>query len=286
VTQCNSDTDWVVSPVADPLVTVAVPSLNQGRFLEAALESILSQGIAVEVFVADGGSCDSSLDVLRRFAPYLAGWRSRPDAGQAAAINECIALGRAPYVAWLNSDDLYLPGGLAALVDALARQPDIPAAYGRARNIDADGRPLRWVRTEPFNPSRLARRCIVAQPASLVRREIWSALGGLDTRLDMAFDYDLWWRIYRQSGPLGCVDQAIACNRDHAQTKTRNRRARHYAEAIAVVRRHHGQVPPRWWLAWPYSVWWRGAIAWLRSPWIQQGRSEPRPGPKSPSPPR
>jgi hypothetical protein len=255
---------WVRRHVADPVVTVAVPSLNQGRFLEAALTSIFAQGIAVEVFVADAGSTDATIDVIQRFAHRLAGWRSQPDAGQAAAINECMALGHAPYVAWLNSDDLYLPGGLSTLVHALASQTAAPAVYGRARNIDADGLALGRVWTEPFNASRLATRCIVSQPASLVRREVWSALDGLDTRLDMAFDYDLWWRISRSYGSLGHVDQEIACNRDHAGTKTRNRRARHYAEALAVVRQHHGRVPLKWWLAWPYAVWWRGAMASLR----------------------
>lgn len=98
--------------MTSPLVTIAVPSFNQGRFLDDALASIFRQEIEVEVFVLDGGSTDESVRVLERWAPLLAGWRSGPDGGQAAAINEGIARGRAPYVCWLNSDDWFLPGGL------------------------------------------------------------------------------------------------------------------------------------------------------------------------------
>lgn len=254
---------WTLRPVAGPLVTLAVPSLEQGRFLAAALDSIFSQDLPVEVFVADAGSRDDTLEVLARYAPRLAGWRSRPDAGQAAAINECIALGRAPYVAWLNSDDLYQPDGLAAMARALADRPDAPAVYGGVRNVDAAGLPQGRVWTEPFDDRRLALRCIVSQPATLVRREAWAAVGGLDEGLDLAFDYDLWWRLSRRFGPLHYLAQELACNRDHAETKTRTRRLRHYSEAIAVVRRHQGWVPIKWWLAWPYAVGWRGARAYV-----------------------
>src|SRR5215204_968368 len=101
---------------AGPTVTVAVPSFNQGRYLDQALESIFAQEIPVEVFVCDGGSTDESVDVIRRWEGRLAGWRSQPDAGQSAAINEGVAKGSAPFVCWLNSDDWLLPGGLARLL--------------------------------------------------------------------------------------------------------------------------------------------------------------------------
>ena len=94
-----------------PLITIAVPSLNQGKFLDDALASIFNQFLCVEVFVLDGGSTDNSLDVIKKWERWLSGWRSHPDDGQSAAINEGIALGNAPFVCWLNSDDWFLPGG-------------------------------------------------------------------------------------------------------------------------------------------------------------------------------
>ena len=240
-----------------PLVTVAVPSFNQGRYLADALDSILSQDVPLEVFVVDGGSTDGSVGIIERYAPQLAGWRSHRDAGQSAAINEGIARGAAPYVCWLNSDDLYEPGGLRALVDALDAAPERPAVYGKAWNLDdRTGRksPV-WV--ESFDEHRLALRCIVSQPATLMRRSCWEAVGGIDERLHMSMDYDLWWRLYKGFGVLGFLDAFVAVNREHDATKTRNNRRLHYREAMAVVARHHGSVPLKWWLAQPYAVWFR-----------------------------
>src|SRR5262245_3095196 len=109
--------------MAEARVTIAVPSLNQGAFLREALQSLFAQNLPVEGFVVDGGSTDNSLDVIRKYEPRLAGWRSHADAGQSAAINEAVARGRAPYVCWLNSDDWLLPGALPALIAALERAP-------------------------------------------------------------------------------------------------------------------------------------------------------------------
>jgi GT2 family glycosyltransferase len=238
-----------------PVVTIAVPSYNQGRFLDAALASIFAQDVAAEVFVLDGGSTDGSLDVIKQYADRLAGWRSHPDGGQAAAINEGVARGTAPYVGWLNSDDTLLVGGLKLLVEALERAPHAPAAYGRVWNyVEQTGvqKPI-WV--EPFSERRLALRCIVSQPGTLIRRAAWESVGGLNRDLRMALDYDLWWRLYKQFAPLAFVDDFVALNRDHAETKTNTQRVRHYREAMAVVRKYHGRVPLKWWLAQPYAVW-------------------------------
>jgi hypothetical protein len=241
--------------VTPPIVTIAVPSYNQGRFLQEALNSIFDQDLPVEVFVADAGSSDGSVDVIKTFESRLAGWRSYADRGQAAAINEGIARGSAPYVGWLNSDDTLLDGGLKRLVDALECQPSAPAAYGKVWNhVEATGarRPV-WV--EPFSERRLALRCIVSQPGTLVRRRAWEAVGGIDETLRMAIDYDLWWRLYKNLGSLEFVDEFVALNRDHADTKTNTQRQLHYREAMAVVRKYHGHVPLKWWLAQPYAVW-------------------------------
>jgi glycosyltransferase involved in cell wall biosynthesis len=238
-----------------PVVTVAIPSYNQGRFLEQALESVFQQDLATEVFVADGGSTDNSVDVIRRFESRLTGWRSYSDRGQAAAINECISNGNAPYVCWLNSDDCLLEGALRRLVDTLERRTGTPAAYGKVWsrvNLSGNEKPIF---VEPFSEHRLAQRCIISQPGTLMTRAAWEAVSGVDENLNMAMDYDLWWRLYKKFGALIFLNEFVAVSRDHAETKTNLHRQLHYDEAIRIVREHYGRVPLRWWLAQPYSVW-------------------------------
>ena len=242
---------------AGPRVTIAVPSYNQGRYLDAALASIFAQEVPVEVFVADGGSTDESADVIRKWQHRLGGWRSHRDDGQAAAINESIAKGSAPYVCWLNSDDFFEPGGLAALLAALERNDEAAAVYGRAWNLVEKSQRKSPVWVTPFDERRFAMFCLISQPATLIRRTAWEAVGGVDPSLHMAMDYDLWWRLYKRVGPLEFIDQFVATNREHELTKTRTQRRLHYREAMAVVRKHYGRVPLKWWIAQPYSVWWR-----------------------------
>lgn len=243
--------------MCEPLITIAVPSFNQGRFLDNALASVFRENVPVEVFVMDGGSTDGSVEIIRNWEARLKGWRSHRDDGQAAAINEAIAMGKAPFVCWLNSDDWFVPGGLERLLAEIQSRPDVPAVYGRAWNIVEESGKRAPVWVERFSERRLATRCIISQPATLIRRSAWEAVGGVDSRLYMAMDYDFWWRLYKSFGEFGFVDSYVAVNREHKETKTRRNRRRHYAEAMAVVAKYYGRVPLKWWLYQPYSVWFK-----------------------------
>jgi GT2 family glycosyltransferase len=243
-----------------PQVTVAVPSFNQGKYLDQALQSLFGQMVEVEVFLADAGSADGTLDVVRKWESRLAGWRSYPDKGQAAAINECIARGSAPFVCWLNSDDWLLPGGLSRLIDGLAKAPDAALAYGRAWHFDDRTQRTRPVFTRPFSEGWMSQLNLIAQPATLIRRGAWEAVGGVDESLAMAMDYDLWWKLFKRFGAPVYVPEYIAVNREHRGTKTATKRVQHYREAMSVVRKYHGSVPLKWYLAQPYAVWWRSLV--------------------------
>lgn len=254
----------MVSP-ADPLITVAVPSFNQGRYLADALTSIFHQGLPVEVCVADGGSTDNTRAVIEKWQNKLAWWRSNPDDGQAAAINEAISHGTAPFVCWLNSDDTYLENGLKTLLSFLQSHPEVPVAYGRTWNTDECGNRTKPYWTGKFSEWHLAQRCLISQPATLIRREAWEAVGGLDESLQFSMDYDLWWKILHRCGPPVFVPDFVATNRVYEQTKTSSQRHLHNAESVAVVRKYTGEVPLKWRLAWPWSVWLRSRINKLRA---------------------
>jgi GT2 family glycosyltransferase len=233
-------------------IAIAIPSLNQGRFLHAALSSVLSQpGVVTRVAVVDGGSTDETADVLAGFRNRLAWCRMAPDDGQTAAINEGIErlvdlFPHVAYVGWLNADDVIMPGGLTVLADAMEDNPAWVAVAGRAHLISASGGVLSEIPTSRFDAAVFDHMCTIAQPATLVRREAWQTVGGLDTHLQMCFDYDLWWRL-AGLGTIGYVDSAVvAASRDHEATKTRTRRAEYFQEGMQVVRRHTGRVPWHW----------------------------------------
>lgn len=236
--------------MADPRITVAIPSFNQGAYLDQALQSVFSQDISAEVYVVDGGSTDNSLEVIRRWEPRLAGWRSHQDTGQAAAINEGISQGSAEYVCWLNSDDFYYPGAFKALLQYLEASEG-PAVYGKCWNVSESGEKSTPYLTMPFRELLLANYCFIAQPSTLIRRSAWEAVGGLDESLHLALDYDLWWKLYRRFGKFAFCGKFLAANRVHPGTKTRNSVDSHYRESISVVTKYYGRTPLKWRLLLP-----------------------------------
>jgi GT2 family glycosyltransferase len=238
----------------EPRVTVAVPSYNQAQFLDATLRSIFAQPVAVEVMLADGGSTDGSQRVIERWRDRLTWFRSAPDAGQPASINEAIARGRAPYVCWLNSDDLFLPEGLAALLAAIEADPSIAVVYGGCLRIDAGGRIVGRYRAGRMSVRALSRRCVIPQPASLIRRDAWERIGGLRDKLHLGLDYDLWWRLQGSGFRFRRIDTDVAALRVHAGAKSFKYAREMYAEAKAIVRMHYGSVPLVWRLKEPFSI--------------------------------
>jgi len=237
-----------------PRVTVALPSLNQGRFLETALRSIFSQPIPKEVMVADGGSTDDTLHVIERWKHRLTWFRSGPDNGQASAINEAIRRGRAPLVCWLNSDDLFLPGGLCALVAAIEARPSAAVAHGDCLRLDEQGQVIGKYRTGPVTVRGLSRRNIVPQPASIIRRTAWESVGGLNEDLPLSLDYDLWWRLLHAGAQFEYFNVKVAAARAHPAAKTVRQRREFYTECMSVVRRHHGSLPFIWRLTQPIRM--------------------------------
>src|SRR5437016_2863998 len=177
-----------------PLVSVVTPSFNQEEYIEATIRSVLGQDYpAIEYIVVDGGSGDSTIEILKRYQGKLT-WTSEKDAGQADAINKGFARARGEIVAWLNSDDTYEPGAISAAVGYLRAHPDVAMVYGEANFIDAAGKFIgRCAHVEEFDAGRLVNYSdFIVQPASFFRRSALEAVGGLDPSLHYAMDYDLW----------------------------------------------------------------------------------------------
>lgn len=238
-------------------ITVAIPSFNQGVYLQSTLDSVYAQDVSLEICIADGGSTDESVQVIEHNRNRLRWYQSAKDEGQSNAVNIAVKNGSAPYICWLNSDDVLAKGALKTMVSYLDANPAVPAVYGKGLYIDAKGTQIGEYFTQPFSWKTLSRRCVVCQPAVLIRRSVWESLGGLDESLHMSMDYDLWWRIYTTYGEMEYLNNYFAKSRLHKNTKTNSFRKAHYRESISIVKKYTKHISWYWYIKWPWSVWYK-----------------------------
>ena len=181
-----------------PLVSIVVPSFNQGQFLRATIDSILSQDYRpLEILVMDGGSRDQSVDVLKSYGeiPELH-WVSEKDSGVVEAVNKGFAKARGQVIAIQSSDDTYLPGAISSAVRHFQSDPSYGLVYADTVKIDAEGRELGRSASGPFSLENfLLIRTWIPQPSAFFRRELLETVGGWDDRVPYAADTDLWLRM-------------------------------------------------------------------------------------------
>ena len=222
-----------------PLVSVVTPSLNQGRYLEEAIASVLAQDYPrIEHIVVDGGSTDETLDVLARH-PHLR-WVSEPDAGQSAAINKGFRMAEGAVYGWLNADDYYLPGAIFAAVDVL-RTTGCGLVHGGWLRVDDGGNVLREVAVVPFDfQLQLEYRNAVCQPGSFFTRDAYWAVGGLDESYQFAMDYELWLKLGARFD-VSQVERTQAAYRYHGESKSISQYDEFVPETLRASREHGGR---------------------------------------------
>jgi glycosyltransferase involved in cell wall biosynthesis len=202
-----------------PLVSIITPSYNQAVFLEETIESVLSQtGVQLEYYVIDGGSTDGSVEIIQRYSHLLTGWVSEPDNGQAEAINKGFNQATGKYIAWLNSDDLYLPNAVSQAVSALEANPALGLVYGDAISIDPRGAVLNPLTFGDWGLDDLLGFRIICQPAVFMRRSILSEAGYLDPSYQYMLDHQLWLRMARLA-PIQHIPNTLAAARQHPGAK-------------------------------------------------------------------
>jgi glycosyltransferase involved in cell wall biosynthesis len=204
-----------------PRITIVTPSYNQGRFLEETVRSVLAQGYSnLEYFICDGGSSDESLDILRRYGPFLAGWVSEPDGGQAAAINRGLRSGTGEIMGWLNADDILLPGALRRIAGAFLRDPSRLVVTGLRRVHDVDSR-WRFNQFDALPTDENVRHyCSIYQETTYWRRRVWDSVGPLDESKQFAMDYDYWQRLIAAGFHFTQLPHYLGAFRTHAEAKS------------------------------------------------------------------
>jgi hypothetical protein len=231
------------------LVSIVTPSYNQAAFIEVTLRSVLAQDYPeIEYLVVDGASTDGSPAIIRSYADRLAWWISEPDSGQAEAINKGLRRARGEIVAWLNSDDLYLPGAVNQAVTALQADPSLVFVFGDALSIDSDGRPINHLSFGNWGLSELASFRIICQPAVFMRRDALVNVGWLDPAYHYMLDHHLWLRLARL-GPILHIPQLWAAARQHPGAKNVSQAAGFARESFAVLAWMQAQPDLAAWIA-------------------------------------
>jgi glycosyltransferase involved in cell wall biosynthesis len=231
---------------SQPLVTIVTPSFNQGEFIADAIESVLAQDYpAIEYIVMDGGSTDSTLDVLRSYGDRVR-WTSGPDGGQSDAIHRGFLAGSGEFIAWMNSDDRYVPGAISAAVADMALDPTAGLLYGQGEFIDRGGAVIGPAdHIEPWDLKRLIGTTnFLLQPATVFRREAYMAIGGIDTSLHYVMDYDLWIRLGSRY-PVRYLPRLLAQARVYGETKTATGGLPRLEEMERMIRRNGGGGIPK-----------------------------------------
>jgi glycosyltransferase involved in cell wall biosynthesis len=201
------------------LVSIVTPSYNQAEYLEAALRSVEGQDYPhIEHLVVDGGSSDGSVEIIQRHAAHLAWWVSERDSGQAEAINKGMRGAQGEIVAWLNSDDLYLPGAISSAVKALQADPGLGLVYGEALSIDQHGRPFNRFRFGDWGLVDLMGFRMICQPAVFMRRSVFEQAGPLAMDYHYMLDHHLWIRMAGLA-PVKHVPMLWAAARIHPGAK-------------------------------------------------------------------
>lgn len=214
------------TPVNYPKISLVTPSLNQGHFIEETIQSVLSQNYPnLEYIVMDGGSTDSTIPILERYSNQLK-WVSEKDTGQANAINKGLRMASGEILAYLNADDLLLPGTLSKVAQQFIEQRQTMWVTGKCRIIDEDNREIRKLITAYKNlwlylshPSVLLITDYISQPATFWRASITSEMGYLDESLHYVMDYEYWLRLYAKYPPT-FIPEYLAAFRIHLQSKT------------------------------------------------------------------
>ncbi len=248
-----------------PLVSIVTPSLNQGAFIEETILCIKNQNYPnIEHIIVDGGSTDTTLDIIKKYeGTYNLKWISEPDSGMYEAINKGLRKAQGEILAYLNTDDLYLPWTVSVVVEYLNRHRETQLVYGDLINISIETQRNNLWFYPKFSLSFLLRRGSLGQPTVFFRKSVVEKVGLFDESLKLVGDYEYWMRVGKQCN-VSKIDEFLAVMRYHAMT-LRERRQQQLLEETERVREKYG-APKR------LKITFTRILDWLRfiCPWAAE----------------
>lgn len=236
-----------------PRISVVTPSYNQGQFLEQTILSVLWQNYPnLEFIIIDGGSTDNSVEIIKKYEQHLTYWVSEPDRGQSHAINKGFSRSTGEIMAWLNSDDLFLPGTLGKVARLFAVDQNLDLATGGwiSNNVETDT--LLGIRpcgngSYPTKALMLAQHGLVGQPSTFWRKHVWESAGPIDENLHYAMDHAFFLRCCDFGFKYKLVGRQLSLIQEHAEQKTKQG-SRYVDEFLEVVSPYKRQPEWRSWI--------------------------------------
>jgi len=221
-----------------PRISVVTPSFNQDKFIEETIRSVLLQGYPeLEYIIIDGGSTDRTIDIIKKYEPWLAYWVSEPDRGQSHAINKGWHRAHGEILAWLNSDDTYNPGAVRQAAKALQCDPAVSMIYGDMNYIDVSSNVIYRLKSKPYEFHKLLLDNYITQSTVFLRREVLDRVGFLDERYRLIMDHELWLRIGRANAVAYVPGAVLANLRIYPETTSNRFRVDRYIEALRLLDR-------------------------------------------------
>ena len=218
-----------------PLVSIITPSYNQAQYLQKTITSVLEQDYPeIEYIVIDGGSTDDSQKIIRSFQKRLTWWVSEKDQGQADAINKGLKRAKGQVIAWLNSDDYYMPGAITKAVASLQSNSKVSMVYGDVLAVDAQDNPLNLLRYRQYDLADLMCFNIIGQPSVIFRKKYIELTGYLDVSYQYLLDHHLWLRLAKHA-PILYLPSTLSAARFHSQSKNIAQADKFGQEAFRII---------------------------------------------------
>ena len=238
------------------IFTIVTPSLNQGRFIEQTLKSVLDQvgNFYIDYIIADGGSTDRSVEIIKKYDKLIKEkkypikcqgielrWWSESDKGQTQALNKGFHKGRGDICAWINSDDYYAPGALNIIMSEFNQHPEVDLIYGNCFEMFESGE-VRQGEALPGDFKKNVREgCLISQPAAFFTKKVFEKVGYLNESYQYCMDYDLWLKILKDHKAL-FIKKDLAYFRIWPESKTGNKRQEFVREENQIRNKYGGSA--------------------------------------------
>jgi glycosyltransferase involved in cell wall biosynthesis len=224
--------------------SIIVPSYNQGEFIAQTIDSILNQSYKnVEILVIDGGSTDSTIEVLKTYGDKIF-WLSEKDRGQTHAINKGLALAKGEIITFLNSDDYYLGGTLETVAKQFEAKKEKIWLTGNYVIVNEVGKPIQSlvIKYKSFYRKFLSFNLLtvinpINQPSTFLRRPLIEQLQNFKEDLHYTMDYEFWLRAIKIQKPI-LVNDKLSAFRIHKNSKGGSRFKQQFKEEMAVAKQY------------------------------------------------